>query len=391
MASIELSAKLPSKHKISFVDLKTQQQALRLKLDIAIAKVLDHGLYILGPEVAELEATLAQFCGVKHVISCANGTDALILGLMAQGCLTQQDAIFVPTFTFSATAEAIVLSGGTPVFIDVLPDTFNMDPASLEQGIQLTKKLGYKPRGIIPVDLFGQPANYQMIETLARKNQLWVMADGAQSFGASYKGKRVGNIGKLATTSFFPVKPLGCYGDGGAVFTNDDEISQIIKSLRVHGQGTHKYDNVRIGLNSRLDTLQAAILLEKLKIFEKEIKQRNDIATRYNNGLKDVVRVPCIMEDTNSVWAQYTIRLPSFIQRTQIVDELHKLGIPTMIYYVTPLHLQTAYRHYPRASESGLVVSEQLSQEVLSLPMHPYLDPDQQDYIIHAIKELCQI
>ncbi len=388
MTTIALNKQLPLKHKISFIDLKAQQQNLRTKIDAAIAKVLDHGIYILGPEVTELENALAEFCGVKYAITCSDGTDALSLGLMAKG-IGPKDAVFVPSFTFAATAEVVAGAGATPVFIDVLPDSFNLDPKSLEQGIQTAIQLGLKPRGIIPVDLFGQPADYQTIDAIAKKHQLWIMQDGAQSFGAFYQGRRVGNMGDIATTSFFPAKPLGCYGDGGAVFTNDETIAEVIKSLRFHGKGTEKYDNVRVGLNARLDTVQAAILLEKLKVFPEEINLRNAIAARYTNALKNTVQVPMVIEQATSVWAQYTIRLPKFIDRNQLIADLNQQGVPTMIYYPKPLHLQTAYQQYPRASEN-LLVSEQLANDVLSLPMHPYLEEDQQDYIIEAVNHFCK-
>jgi dTDP-4-amino-4,6-dideoxygalactose transaminase len=358
---------------IQFIDLKAQQENIRPQIDAAIKRVLDHGTYIMGPEVPELEKQLGEFCNVKHAISCANGTDALGLGLMAKG-VKPGDAIFVPSFTFAATGEVVAWMGATAVFIDVLPNTYNMDPKSLEQGIRTAQKLGLKPVGIIPVDLFGQPADYDAIQAIADEHNLWVMADGAQSFGASYKGLNVGNIGDMATTSFFPAKPLGCYGDGGAIFTNDDELASIIKSLRVHGQGADKYDNVRIGMNGRIDTIQASILLEKLKVFPDELKVRQEVADLYNAGLKDYVKVPILLEGTTSAWAQYTVRLPHGTDRTKLMEDLKKEGIPTMVYYVKPLHQQKAYAHYPVAGEGGLPVSEALAHEVLSLPMSGYLD-----------------
>jgi len=389
--SLKLKAVLPSeKNKIDFIDLKAQQRTIRSKIDLAIQRVLDHGTYIMGPEVRELEDRLGQFCGAKHVISCANGTDALGLVLMAKG-VGKGDAIFVPSFTFAATAEVVAWVGATPVFIDSLEDTFNMDPQSLRNGIKKAKELGLTPKGIIPVDLFGQPADYDTIQTIADEHNLWIMADAAQSFGGSYKGRKVGSIGDAATTSFFPAKPLGCYGDGGAIFTNDAELATIIKSLRVHGQGTDgfygKYDNVRVGLNARLDTLQAAILIEKLNIFEEEIKQRQVVAQRYNEGLKNVVRTPYVLGETLSAWAQYTIVLPENVKRETLIKSLQEKGIPTVIYYVKPLHLQLAYKDYPVAEGSGLPVCERLSQRVLSLPMHPYLDEETQDYIIESLVE----
>jgi dTDP-4-amino-4,6-dideoxygalactose transaminase len=279
--------------------------------------------------------------------------------------------------------------GATAIFIDSLQDTYNIDPKSLEQGIQTAKKAGLKPQCIIPVDLFGQPADYDAIQAIADEHGLWILADGAQSFGAAYKGRKVGNIGDIATTSFFPAKPLGCYGDGGAVFTNDDELAAIIKSLRVHGQGTDKYDNVRIGINGRLDTIQAAILIEKLKIFPDELIARQAIADRYNEALKDVVRVPHIMAGTTSAWAQYTVRLPKGANREGIIADLKEAGIPTVIYYVKPIHLQTAYRHFLTATGGALPVCEALSNEVLSLPMSGYVGTGDVDHITKALELAC--
>ena len=370
---------------IEFIDLKTQQAQIRSQIDQAIQKVLNHGIYIMGPEVKQFEADMSEFCGAKHSISCANGTDALGLGLMAKG-IKPGDAIFVPSFTFAATAEVVAWMGATAVFIDSLLDTFNIDPESLKQGILLAKKLGLNPCGIIPVDLFGQPTDYEKIETIANEHNLWIMADGAQSFGAYYQGRRVGNIGDMATTSFFPAKPLGCYGDGGAIFTNDDDLAAKIKSLRVHGQGTDKYDNVRIGMNGRLDTIQAAILIEKLKIFENELDARQIVADRYTQGLKDVVQTPVLMDKTTSAWAQYTLVLPETVNRDKLMQELKTEGIPTFVYYIKPLHLQTAYKHCPTASGGSLPVCENLADRVLSLPMHPYLEESVQTRIIETVR-----
>lgn len=372
---------------MQFIDLKTQLNRIRPQIDLAIKKVLDHGIFIMGPEVQEFEKQLAQFCGVKHAISCANGTDALGLGLMAKN-ISAGDAVFVPSFTFAATAEVVSWVGATPVFIDSLEDTYNMDPKSLEQGINYAKKLGLIPKGIIPVDLFGQPADYDAIQTIADEHNLWIMADGAQSFGASYKGRKVGNIGDMATTSFFPAKPLGCYGDGGAIFTNDDELAAVIKSLRVHGQGADKYDNVRIGMNGRLDTIQAAILLEKLKIFPDELIARQKTADAYNDGLKNTVKVPHVIDEATSAWAQYTVRLPNHVDRTKLMADLKDAGIPTMIYYIKPLHLQTAYKHYPTAIGGALPVCEALANEVLSLPMSGYVEDEDIEKVVKFFRNL---
>lgn len=370
---------------ISFIDLKAQQERIRSQIDAAIKRVLDHGTYIMGPEVYELEKQLAQFCGVKYVITCANGTDALGLALMAKN-VRPDDAIFVPSFTFAATAEVVAWMGATPIFIDSLEDTYNIDPESLQQGIQTAKKLGLNPVGIIPVDLFGQPADYDAIQEIADEHNLWIIADGAQSFGAAYKNRKVGNIGDMATTSFFPAKPLGCYGDGGAVFTNDDNLAVIMKSIRVHGQGSDKYDNVRIGMNGRLDTLQAAILIEKLKIFPDELIARQKTADAYDEALKSIVQVPLVMKNATSAWAQYTIRLPKHIDRNKLIAELKEAGVPTVVYYVKPLHLQTAYKHYPTANGDNLPVCESLANEVLSLPMSGYVKDVEINQIIIAVK-----
>lgn len=372
-------------HSIEFIDLKAQQYHIRAEIDQAIKKVLDHGTYIMGPEVRQFETDMSQFCGVKHSISCANGTDALGLGLMAKE-VKPGDAIFVPSFTFAATAEVVAWMGATAVFIDSLPNTFNLDPESLKQGIIMARKAGLNPCGIIPVDLFGQPADYDPIEVIAAEQNLWIMADAAQSFGAHYKDRRVGNVGDMATTSFFPAKPLGCYGDGGAIFTNDDELAAKITSLRIHGKGTDKYDNVRIGMNGRLDTLQAAILIEKLKIFEGELEVRQIVADRYTQALKDIVQTPVLINETTSAWAQYTIVLPESINRAQLMQELKDEGIPTFVYYIKPLHLQTAYKHFLTATGHSLPVCERLANHVLSLPMHPYLEESIQRKIIEMVK-----
>ncbi len=368
-----------------FIDLQAQQKHIRRNIDARIQKVLDHGAYIMGPEVFELEAKLSEFCGAKHVLSCANGTDALGLVLMAKG-VSKGDAVFVPTFTFAATAEVVAWVGATAVFIDSDPATFNMCPKSLQNGIEKAKTLGLKPTAIIPVDLFGLPADFDALEAIAQKNNLWILDDAAQGFGGIYKGRHIGTFGLATTTSFFPAKPLGCYGDGGAIFTDNDDLATTLKSLRVHGQGTDKYDNIRIGMNGRLDTIQCAILLEKLAIFRDEIKARNEIAKRYNEGLKDHVHVPEIFNDMTSTWAQYTIVLDKNIDRQKLMDALKAKGIPTAVYYGRPLHQQTAYKHYPTATEN-LAVTEDLCSRVLSLPMYPYLEKDAQDFIIETIQK----
>jgi dTDP-4-amino-4,6-dideoxygalactose transaminase len=367
---------------IPFNDLKKQQERIRPQLDAAIARVLAHGQYILGPEIAELEKRLSEFCGARFTLSCANGTDALILALMAKG-VGPGDAVFVPSFTFVASAEVVVLVGATPVFVDVDEDTFLMDPESLEAAIDVARKHGLRPRAIMPVDLFGQPADYQRIGQLAEAHGLFVLADAAQSFGATRGGKSVGTMAPITATSFFPAKPLGCYGDGGAIFTDDEETLGVLHSLRVHGQGGDKYENVRIGINGRMDTLQAAILIQKLAVFEDEIVARQRIAGCYADGLSDVAQVQKIEDGATSVWAQYTIRLGN---RDHVASRLREAGVPTAIYYPIPLHRQTPYQEYP-AAPAGLPVSEKLAGQVLSLPMHPYLNETDQDMIINAVRD----
>jgi dTDP-4-amino-4,6-dideoxygalactose transaminase len=367
---------------IPFIDLKKQQERIRPQLDAAIARVLAHGQYILGPEIAELEKRLSEFCGARFTLSCANGTDALILALMAKE-VGPGDAVFVPSFTFVASAEVVVLVGATPVFVDVDEDSFLMDPESLEAAIDVAKKHSLRPRAIMPVDLFGQPADYQRIGRLAEAHGLFVLADAAQSFGATRGEKSAGTMAPITATSFFPAKPLGCYGDGGAVFTDDEETLSVLKSLRVHGQGRDKYENVRIGINGRMDTLQAAILIQKLTVFADEIVARQRIAERYAHGLSDVAQTQKIEDGATSVWAQYTIRLGN---RDHVVSRLKEAGVPTAIYYPIPLHRQTPYQRCP-ASPAGLPVSERLAGEVLSLPMHPYLSETDQDMIINAIRD----
>jgi dTDP-4-amino-4,6-dideoxygalactose transaminase len=366
-----------------FIDLEQQRLRLGDRIGRAIDRVLAHGHYIMGPEVRELEESLSAFCGAKHTLTCSNGTDALGLILMALG-VEPGDAVFCPSFTFAATAEVIVWLGATPVFVDVHQDRFNMDPTSLEAAIRTAKAHELDPVGVMAVDLFGQPADYDAIEAVCAAHDLWLVSDGAQSFGASYKGRNVGTMGVATATSFYPAKPLGCYGDGGAIFTDDDELAGLIRSLRVHGQGADKYDNVRIGLNGRLDTLQAAILIEKLRIFPDEIADRNRIACRYSAELESVARVPELIERATSVWAQYTIGVPA-ARRDALASALKARGIPTAIYYPVPLHRQTAYRGYPVAG-NGLPVSERIAHEVISLPMHPYLTESDQDRVIDAVK-----
>lgn len=368
---------------IPFIDLAAQQARLRPALDAAIARVLDGGQYILGQEVSLLEERLAEFCGARHCLTCANGTDALQLALMALG-VKAGDAVFVPSFTFAATAEVVPLVNATPVFVDCLPDTFNMDPRSLERAIAHARSQGLNPRVVIPVDLFGLPADYDALIPIAREHGLKVIGDSAQGFGGSYHGRTTGAICDITTTSFFPAKPLGCYGDGGAVFTDSDEVAALLKSFRNHGQGEHKYSNVRIGLNSRLDTIQAAILLEKLSIYAEEIEQRQRVAARYTAALSGRFETPVVPEGLVSIWAQYTIKTASKEEREALQARAKAAGVPTVVYYPLPLHLQTAYSAFPRDPE-GLPVSEELSGRVVSLPMHAYLSLETQDHIIEAV------
>jgi dTDP-4-amino-4,6-dideoxygalactose transaminase len=366
---------------IELIDLQAQRRRIEQPLMAAIRRVLDHGRYIMGPEVAQLEARLAEHCGVAHALSCANGTDALALVLRAKG-IGAGDAVIVPSFTFAATAEVVAWFGATPVFADCLADSFNLDPASLRQAIARARALGLKPVAVITVDLFGQPVDYDAIEPIAAEEGLTLICDAAQSFGATYKGRRVGQIGWATTTSFFPAKPLGCYGDGGAVLTDDAELAETIESLRQHGKGIHKYDTPRVGVNSRLDTLQAAILLEKLKVFDDEIERRQRAADRYARLLGELVQAPRLMDGVTSVWAQYTIRLEN---RNAVAAALKEQGIPTAVYYPIPLHRQPAYSGYAGAAEP-LPVCERLAGSVLSLPMHPYLDEPTQQRIADGIR-----
>lgn len=365
---------------IPFIDLKAQRQRLGKRIDDAILKVVNHGAYIMGPEIKELETQLADFCGARHTISCANGTDALALVLMAWG-IKPGDAVYVPAFTFVATAEVVAWFGATPVFVDVLEDTFNMDPESLETAIGAAADMKLTPRAVIPVDLFGQPADYRRLLPIAERHGLKVLADTAQGFGATLDGQRTGTFGDATATSFFPAKPLSCYGDGGAIFTDDDVLADDLQSLRVHGQGSDKYDNVRIGMNGRMDTIQAAVLLEKLQIFPDEIAARQQVADYYASGLGPAYLPPALMDGATSVWAQYTIQVED---RGAVQAACKAAGVPTAVYYPIPLSRQTGYRHFPTVP-GGIPVSDALSERVISLPMHPYLDRETQDRILAAV------
>jgi len=366
---------------IAFIDLQAQRRRLGEPLTRAINDAVEGGQWVLGPQVAELEKLLAEFAGVKHAIACANGTDALMIVLRAWD-IGPGDAVFVPAFTFAASAEVVALVGASPVFVDVLEDTYNMDPASLEAAIGQVKREGkLKPRAVMPVDLFGQPADYRAIEPIVAREKLMLLCDAAQGFGGLLDGRRSGGIGDAAATSFFPAKPLGCYGDGGAVFTNDSALDELLRSIRMHGQGIDKYENVRIGVNSRLDTIQAAILLEKLKVFPAEIDMREAVARRYNEAFRSInsIRVPHMIAGAQSTWAQYTIQVPD---RAKLAADLKAKGIPTAVYYPIPLSKQKGYKHYPAAPTP---VSERICDTVISLPMHPDLDAATQTTIIDAV------
>jgi dTDP-4-amino-4,6-dideoxygalactose transaminase len=372
-----------AEHPIPFIDVAAQRRRLGRAIDEAVSRVLEHCQFVQGPEVRALEEKLAAFCGARHAIACSSGTDALLLVLMAWR-IGPGDAVICPAFTFCATAEVVALCGATPIFADVQADTFNLDPESCERAVAAAKRLGLRPRAIIAVDLFGLPADHNALAAVAAAHGMQVLDDAAQAFGANYKGRKLGSVCAVTATSFFPAKPLGCYGDGGAVLTADDDLATCVKSLRVHGQGADKYDAERIGMTGRMDTIQAAILLEKLKIFDEEIAARNAIAARYAAGLAGCATVPRTGSESTSVWAQYTIRLPAG-SRNALAANLKAQGIPTAIYYAKPLHRQNAYRTFPLA-DGGVPVSERLCQEVISLPMHAYLRESVQDRIIVAVR-----
>ncbi len=366
---------------IAFIDLQAQRRRLGAPLEAAIKAAVEGGQWILGPQVAQFEKDIAQWTGVKHAIACANGTDALLLILRAWG-IGPGDAVFVPAFTFAASAEVVALAGASPVFVDVLPDTFNMDPASLETAIALVKRgSALKAKAVMPVDLFGQPADYDALEPIIRREGLKLLCDTAQGFGGLLHGRRAGAIGDAAATSFFPAKPLGCYGDGGACFTNDDALKDKLLSLRMHGQGSERYEHVQVGMNSRLDTIQAAILIEKLKIFGDEIDQRNAVAQRYSNAFagSNRIKTPVVIEGAVSTWAQYTLQVAD---RPKFQAGMKDRGVPTAVHYPIPLSRQPAYAAYPGAPAP---VSEALSGHVVSLPMHPYLEKAVQDRVIAAV------
>lgn len=385
---------------IPFIDLATQQKVIYSKIERRIQNVLSHGQYIMGPEINELEKELGEYSGLKNAITCSSGTDALLLALMAFD-IGPGDAIFTTPFTFIATAEVIALLGATPIFVDIDTKSFNIDSSKLELAIRAvrendpviyplpkirnseltTRNSELNPKGIIAVDLFGLPADYDSVNRIPRDQGLFVLEDAAQSFGATYKDKKPGTLADMAATRFFPAKPLGCYGGGGAVLTDNDDLAEIIKSIRSHGKGKEKYDNIRIGVNGRMDTLQAAILLAKLEIFPSEIESRNRIAQRYSSGLDGAVKIPYVPPESVSAWAQYSI-LPEF--RLDVQAGPKNEGIPTAIYYPKSLHMQTAFE-YLGYKKGDFPISEETSENILSLPMHPYLKDDQVDKVIEII------
>ena len=369
---------------MQFIDLKSQQKHIREKIDQRIKKVLDHGQYIMGPEIDEFEEKLADYVNVKHCISCSSGTDALLIPLMAMD-IGSGDAVITTPFTYIATAEVIALVGATPIFCDIYDKTFNINPEQLQKAFDLAISKNLKPKAIMPVDLFGLPARYRLIEKFAKDNNLSVIEDAAQGFGGKINQKKAGSFGDVAGTSFFPAKPLGCYGDGGAIFTNDDDLADKMKSIRVHGGGVDKYQNVRLGINGRLDTIQAAILLEKLEIFETELKMRNKAADYYTQNINKLCIPPHVPNKYFSSWAQYSIVLPKNIKRHQVVEKLNKNEIPSMVYYKIPNHLQEGYRQY--GNQNGdFQVSERISKKILSLPMHPYLNENDQDRVLNSLE-----
>ena len=351
---------------IPFIDLQAQYSRLKPQIDARMHAVLDHGQFILGPEVAEFERALGEYAGGVHVVGVSNGTDALMMALMAHE-VGPGDAVYVPSFTFTATAEAVLMLGAVPVFVDVQPDTCNLDPDDLARAVAMTK--GLRPRAVIAVDLFGLPADYRRISTIADAHGMHLIADAAQSLSGAIDGVRVGNLAPLTATSFFPAKPLGCFGDGGALFTGDAGMAETLRSIRGHGTGKAKYDIVRVGMNARLDTLQAAILLVKLTVLEEERKRREKLSRYYDSRLSNVIEAPARPQGYESAWAQYTIKLAD---RDAVQAALAKSGIPTQIYYPRPMHLQPAYAGYGHG-EGSLPISENLSRRVLSLPMHPYM------------------
>ena len=369
---------------IPFIDLKAQQTRIRDKIETGFSAVLDHGAYIMGPEVGKLETRLCEWANAKHTVSCSSGTDALLLALIGLGLKARQGVI-VPSFTFAASAEVMPMMGAIPVFAEVDPVTFNLDPAQLGTALKTAQQDGIEVVGIIGVGLFGQPADYDAIVDFARNENLWVIDDAAQSFGASWYGRKVGSLADVTCTSFFPAKPLGCYGDGGAVFTDNDDVADIMRSCRIHGMGKNKYENIRIGMTARLDTLQAVVLDAKLDIFASELVSRHAAAELYKDLLGNSVDTPQLAAGATSTWAQYTVKLPKGTDRDRLCQSLQEQGVPTAIYYPVPMHEQPPYQSYPVAG-GHLATTADLCERVVALPMHPYLDEATQVKVTDAVK-----
>jgi len=368
---------------VDFIDLKTQNKKIRIKLEKRFKSIMNSGKYILGPEVNELEQKLESYVGVKHCITCSSGTDALMIALMAKG-IGSGDAIITSPFTYISTAEAIAMLGATPIFCDIYPKTYNLNPEKLQKAYDFAKNKGLKPKAIIPVNLFGLPARYRLIREFANLNNLFIIEDAAQSFGASISNKKACSFGDFSATSFFPTKPLGAYGDGGAIFTDNDEMAIKMRSIRVHGSGKDKYDNIRLGINGRFDTIQAAVILEKLKIFDIELINRNKIALTYNKELNQNIIKPFIPKGYNSSWALYSILSKDKLERDKLVSFLNSNQIPCMIYYKKALHLMKVFK-YLNYKEGDFPISEDISNRIFSIPIHPYLNKKNQSYVIDKL------
>ena len=368
---------------MKFIDLSAQQSIIREKIDQRIKKILDHGKYIMGPEINELEEKLSDYVNMKHCISCSSGTDALLIPLMALE-IGPGDAVLTTPFTYIATVEVITILGATPIFCDIYDSTFNINPSGLKEAYNEALSKNLKPKAIIPVDLFGLPARYRLIKEFANEKNIFILEDAAQGFGGKIGDKLAGSFGHVAATSFFPAKPLGCYGDGGAIFTNNDELSEKMKSIRIHGGGKDKYENDRIGINGRLDSIQAAVLLEKIEIFDEELNQRQKVAEYYTHNIHKMFITPLIPSKYFSSWAQYSILIPDNLDRSKLIEDLSQKGIPSMVYYKIPVHLQKGYKKYGY-SRGDFQITENISNRILSLPMHPYLNQEDQNHIISAL------
>ena len=372
---------------MQFIDLKSQQKQIREKINKRIDNVLDHGKYIMGPEVFELEERLADYVKTKHCVSCSSGTDALLIPLLAMN-IGPGDAVLTTPFTYIATAEVIALVGATPIFCDIYDKTFNINPEGFSSAFELAVSKNLKPKAIMPVDLFGLPARYRLIEEFAKNNGLAIIEDAAQGFGGKINEQRSGSFGDVAGTSFFPAKPLGCYGDGGAIFTNNDDLASKMRSIRVHGGGKDKYENIRIGVNGRLDTIQAAVLLEKIEIFDTELTFRNSVADYYTQNINKMFISPHVPDKYFSSWAQYSIIIPDSIKRADLVEKLKDKGIPSMVYYKIPVHLQEGYKKYGYKS-GDFPISERITEKIISIPMHPYLKEDMLNEVLSALDSAC--